>query len=151
MARALKYEFVGLDELSTDLSKVIKAYPDIAFKIITQAGNAFKKDAKNKTQSVTKTHTGNLAKGYRSNVKMNLTGSKTCQAEISGGNGKAHHFHLLENGHKGVAGFGRNRRDIGFVPGRHMVRDTRENWDNSNKLESYAVKALTKGLKEGGF
>lgn len=151
MARTLKYEYVGLAELNGDLAKVIKDYPDIAFKTITQAGNAFRKDARNKTKSVTKTHTGNLSKGYRSKVSMNLTGSKTCKAEVSGGNNKAYHFHLLENGHDGYAGFGKNKYSIGFVPGKHMMKDTREKWDSTNKIEVYAVKVMNLVLKESGF
>lgn len=151
MARTLRYKVTGIDELNADLGKVISKYPNYAYKYMAQAGSGFKRDVKKKTLAVTKSHTGNLAKGYRSTVSMDRTGSKDCRADISGGNGKAYHFHLVENGHRSFCGFGSNLRERGFVPGRYMMRDTISDWEKSDKVQKYAVRFLNKLLKEGNF
>lgn len=142
----MRYKFVGLEELGDDLKKVVEAYPYVVVNYITQAGNAFKNETKKRTLALTKTHTGNLSKGYRSEVK---TVGKNCMAEISGGNGKAFHFHLLENGHEGYSGYGRNRRHIGFVPGRYMLKSVYDEWEKSGKINKYAIRAINKALKKG--
>lgn len=147
----MRYKIEGLDKLNKDMERVMSKYPNYAYKYMNQAKNAFARDVKKRTLAVTKKHTGNLSKGYKGIVSMSLKGKKDCRADLSGGNGKAYHFHLVENGHRGFYGFGSNLKERGFVPGRYMMRDTINDWESSDKVQKYAVSFLNKLMKEGNF
>lgn len=151
MSRTLKFEFTGLEELNEALKKAENSYPEAVKRYMRMAGNAFKKDVIAKTDALTKKGSGKLAAGYKSELVTTYFADKAVEAQISGGNKKAHHFHLVENGHEGWVYRNGKFYYIGFVPGKHMMKKTTDEWDSSQKLIPYAVKAINYALRKGGL
>lgn len=145
------FEFEGLEELAEALEKVQKACPDFALKQINAAGNHFRRDVKKRTDERTKKGKGNLIKGYKKVIVLTSISKKSYEAQVSGGNGKGRHFHLVEHGHEGFVFDRQNKvfKYIGFVEGKHMMKDTIEDWDKNQKLIPYAVKAVEEAIKKG--
>ena len=139
------FEIEGLDELREALQKVMDLCPDFALKQINAAGIAFKRDVISKTEDRTVKRKGHLLDGYKKNVVLTSVFKKSFEAQISGGNKKAHHFHLVENGHEGYV----NGTYIGFVKGKDMMKDTVRDWETENKIIPYAEKAVEEAIKKG--
>lgn len=152
MKEDLVFEIDGLDKLSEDLRKAEHQYPAITRKYVQKAGSAFRKDVSEQTRAVTRTRSGRLAKGYRVSVQLQSGSLHAYEAQVRGGMGKAHHFHLVEHGHEGkVPDRSGQMHNIGRVAGRHMMERTRNNWNTSGKLIPFAQKALDEALKQGGL
>lgn len=149
MSRTLSFEFTGLEELNEALKKAEKSYPEGVKRYIRSAGNTFKKDVIANTEALTKKGSGKLVAGYKSELATTYFADKAIEAQISGGNKKAHHFHLVENGHEGYL-FGKANY-IGFVPGKYMMKKTTDEWDSGQKLIPFAIKAINYALRKGGL
>lgn len=142
------FSILGLDELVEDLEKAVKHYPDKSIETLEKAGKQFKNRVIKITNEATFKHTGNLVKGYKLdpvegfgiNMQINFRGT-------------APHFHLIENGHNQVSQKTKNGKKlenggkvIGFVPGRLIVHQAREEY--RTKLPEEMKKMLEDILKE---
>ena len=125
----------GLEELTEDLEKAIKLYPNKAKETLQSTGQEFRKRAKKITHEAVFEKTGNLVKGYKLEpvkevgVDMHVNFRAT-----------APHFHLIENGHNQVKQYTKTLKNgdeielkgggqvIGFVPGRLIVHQAREEY-----------------------
>lgn len=138
--------FDDLEGLQYQLKEANNLYPSIISPYLNQAGEQFLKDVKKSTKQLTKKHTGNLLGGYKAERTTTLNARKTIAIEISGGNRKACHYHLVENGHKKFIPTGRKGKgevkEKGFVPGREMMKSTIGQWQDGQKLKLYAIAAL---------
>ncbi|MCM1364701.1 MAG: HK97 gp10 family phage protein [Faecalibacterium sp.] len=157
MSSAVYLNFEGFEALAESLEKMDKAAPDIVRKWLSNAGKKFVEDAIIETDRVTTRRTGNLADGYKRKLVINYTAKGwNWECEVNGGNRKARHFHLVENGHKQKAGNvyrqrGRGFRTSkdGFTDGKHMLENTVDNWQKDGTIISYAEKAMKEALKKG--
>lgn len=133
MADGFDFDIEGLEELEQDLIKAIDKAPAQAEETLKQLSKEFKASAKKKANSELK-HIKRNADDEKYAIKKNW-GSKI----VDDGLGmaaliwnKAPHFHLIENGHQLVTGgeLGGEGRVIGFVPGKHIMEKTRNDYKN---------------------
>ena len=125
IADSFKFSFGGLEEFQRDLEKAIKKAPAQAEETLTELAKDFKASARKK------------AKAELKHVKRK-DGDKKWAIDrrwghklVDGGLGaaalvwnSAPHFHLVEDGHQLVRG----GRVIGFVPGKHIMEKTRNDY-----------------------
>lgn len=158
MAETITWTVEGLDELTEKLDKVRRAAPDLLLKQINRAGNDFRRQCIEETEKKVVTRKGNLVKGYKKSVLLERrNGGFDYEAQITGGNRKARHFHLIENGHRQVAGtfykkgYGYAKAKAGYVKGYKMVETVRSRWNGENLLLKYAQAAVNEALKKGAI
>lgn len=116
------FSLEGFDEIAESMTRAIKEYPDLAEDRLNEIARNFKKDVVKETESKVKKHTGKMikgfkldkAKGYNENLSIDFRGT-------------APHFHLIENGHEQVT---KDGKSIGWVEGKHIVRDMREKYQD---------------------
>lgn len=168
MAETITWTVEGLDELAEKLDKVRRAAPDLLLKQINRAGNDFRRQCIEETEKKVVTRKGNLVKGYKKSVLLERrNGSFDYEAQITGGNRKARHFHLIENGHRQTAEvfyktmsgpmrpnqsrkvFYRSRE--GYTKGYKMVDTVRSRWNNYGLIAVYARMAFEEALKKGAI
>lgn len=120
----------GFDELQDDLKKAIDFYPQKAEEALQKNGEEFKKRVKNITLRVTTKHTGNITKGFKVTKVTGFRENMECHFMAEGKGKKNPHFHLVENGHDVYAGGkgGKIASKVGYVPGKHMVRQAAEEY-----------------------
>lgn len=117
----LEFDIKGFEELQSSLAKAVKKYPDLAEERLDETAKNFKKRVIKITKSATDVHTGKLIKGYR------LGKVRGYGAYIEKDfRGTAPQFHLVENGHEQKNSKG---EIIGFVPGRLIVKQARNEWE----------------------
>lgn len=114
----------GQGELANALETAIRIYPDLAEVWLGRAGRDFKKKAIKNTEALVKRHVrkNGIIKGY----KVGKVKGYGVNMEVEF-RGTAKHFHLVENGHEQQD---RKGNTIGFVPGRHMVEKTRNEFES---------------------
>jgi hypothetical protein len=114
------FDLTGFEELQKNLEQAIKKYPDLAEERLEHTAKDFKKRVVEVTRQRTKKHSGKLIKGFKlDKIKgygMNM--SKDFR-------GTAPHFHLIENGHNQTT---KDGKKIGWVPGKHIVKDVRDEY-----------------------
>lgn len=120
----------GLEELQADMKKAIQLYPNKAEEALEKAGKDFKRKVVKETKVAVNRKTGNLLKGY----KVDPVSGYGLNMETNF-RGTAPHFHLIENGHELVRPKTRKGKKlknggqtIGFVPGRLIVRQVRNDY-----------------------
>lgn len=125
-----EFTITGLEELTEDLKKAVKIYPDKAMETLETTGKKFKNRVIKITNEATEKHTGNLAKGYKLDPVNGFGVNMSVDFRAT-----APHFHLIENGHNQVSQKTRNGHPIegggqviGFVPGRLIVHQAREEY-----------------------
>lgn len=112
------FEIHGLAELEYDLRFATNEFPDEMRKGMRKLGNDFKKSCKSRTpdgKDPNKDASKKLIKKF--GVKTKIEGDHTIALVYNSGR----HFHLVENGHNLVRG----KKVVGFVPGKHMMEQTR--------------------------
>lgn len=113
----------GIDELEKDLKEAMEEYPQEMKKGLNRIANDFRKSARARTPD-NKHHKGNPKK------KLKRCYNKWAFAEDDKVGvliyNNAPHFHLVERGHNLVRG----DRVIGFVPGRHMMEKTANEYED---------------------
>lgn len=146
MALDFEFSFNGLEEFQRDLEKAIQKAPAQAEETLIDLAKDFKKSAKKRAKKETK-HT----KREGDNKKWAIE-RKWGHKRVDDGLGmavmvwnSAPHFHLIENGHQLV----RNGRVIGFVPGKHIMEKTQN--DYKDIVPERFEKMVDDILKESGF
>lgn len=130
-------EIKGMEELAQDFENLVKRYPDKAGTLLRRSG----RDIRNKVVENVKHDTDfdesrkkSLARTSSYNVSQVKGFGVKQYVEVSA---KAPHFHLVEHGHEMVTPRSRSRktaggnkkkvtlynggRNVGFVPGKHMM------------------------------
>jgi hypothetical protein len=118
----MDFDLNGLTELSDNLTKAIRKYPDLAEEKLETTSKNFKKRVIQITKQSTNVYTGKLIKGFKldkiQGYGINL--SKNFR-------GTAPHFHLIENGHNQTTADGKK---VGWVPGLQIVKQARDEYES---------------------
>ncbi|MBO5093911.1 MAG: HK97 gp10 family phage protein [Lachnospiraceae bacterium] len=125
MAESFEFSFEGLEEFERDLKKAIEKAPAQAEETLAELAKEFKNAAKKKANAELKPHE------RKENQKKKAIKRKWGHKLVDDNLGatalvwnSARHFHLVENGHNLVRG----GRVIGFVPGKHIMEKTRNDY-----------------------
>ena len=125
MTDSFEFSFKGLEELQCDLERAIKKAPAQAEETLVELAKEFKNSAKEKANAKMKPHK------REKDQKKKAIGKKWGHKLVDDNLGatvlvwnSARHFHLVENGHQLVRG----GRVIGFVPGKHIMEKTRNDY-----------------------
>ena len=112
-----EFNIEGLDELEKDLREAIADYPITMKEGLKDIAKDFRDSCKKRTPN-NKNHKGDAKTKLRRKfgIKMLDDGDATAALVYN----SARHFHLVENGHNLVRG----GKQVGWVPGKHMMRDT---------------------------
>lgn len=110
----------GLEDLESDLKFAMQEYPTEMRKGLRKVANEFKKSCKARTPD------GNTSKKSAEKLrrKFGVKTKKDGDQYIALVYNSAYHFHLVEYGHNLVRG----GKVIGFVPGKHMMEQTRNEY-----------------------
>jgi hypothetical protein len=110
----------GLEDLESDLKFAMQEYPTEMRKGLRKVANEFKKSCKERTPD------GNTSKKPAEKLrrKFGVKTKKDGDQYIALVYNSAYHFHLVEYGHNLV----RDGKVIGFVPGKHMMEQTRNEY-----------------------
>lgn len=158
MEGQISIQFEGFEDVISALRQVEKKAPDLMKRNISLAGTHFVKEVQLETlrhlQYQTKEPTGKLVAGYKKQVRLKDGSLRSYQADISGGNRKAFHFHLLEHGHKRYEQMfprpGRAYKSSqGFTEGYHMMQTVTDKWQQDNRLFRYAERAVDEAIRKG--
>ena len=125
MASDFTFEISGLEELERDLTKAVKQCPEEAKETLKVLGREFRKTAyKNANRALNKhvRKEGDKKGAIKRKWDSKVVGDSVGMAALIWNS--ARHFHLVENGHKLV----RNGTTVGFVPGKHIMEKTREEY-----------------------
>lgn len=136
----------GLDELTTDLQKIISEYPKETAKELNKVGREFRKDYLQKVRSTAKRTSGrpkSLEKAKNVKVRGNKLREKGEAVDIYA---TSPHFHLFERGHEIVTAGGPTGRS---VEGRFCMKETVDEYEK--KMPELAGRVLDEVLKKGGF
>lgn len=159
----IDFSIEGVDELLSDLTRLTKAYPKKAGKMLREEAKGLVKEVVKNVKKSTKPDADNeqsLAKTSQYRISRVKPFGESHSVDISA---KSRHFHLVEHGHeiimptfhgvigkKGMRIPNRNPgRNVGFVEGKHMMADAVKTYERElpNAL-SNMVDAL---LEEEGF
>lgn len=139
MSRAgqFNFEIDGLEELEKDLREAMEEYPVTLKAGLKDLAKDFRKSCKQRTPDG-KDHKGDAKTKLRR--KFGIKTQEDGVASLALVYNSARHFHLVENGHNLVRG----GRTVGFVPGKHMMEQTRHEYENiiPDRLEDLCDAAL---------
>lgn len=146
MATGFGFEVEGLEELERDLTEAVRKCPVQAEKTLLKVAKKFKKSAKQRAETELQPH-------EREGEQQGKAISDKWGHKKAGDNlgmavlvyNSARHFHLVENGHNLV----KNGKTIGFVPGKHIMEKTRNEYKDIVTEEFQ--KMADDILKEGGL
>lgn len=124
----MDFEIEGLEELERDLKEAIKKCPETMRSELKNIAKDFKKSVKSRTPDG-KNHKGNTDTKLRKNFHLKMQDEGVASRAIVYNN--APHAHLVEDGHRLVKGgkLGNGGRVIGFVPGKHMMEKTKDEYE----------------------
>ena len=125
MADSFEFSFEGLEEFQHDLEKAIRKAPAQAEETLIELAKEFKNSAKKKANAEMKTH--KREESQKKKAIRRKWGHKLVDDNLGATVlvwNSARHFHLVENGHQLVRG----GRVIGFVPGKHIMEKTRNDY-----------------------
>lgn len=142
----MEFYIDGLEELQKDLEKAVRKCPVKAEETLKELAKEFKISAKKKAKSELNTHE---REGDQQKKAINRKwGSKVINENVGMTAliwNSARHFHLVEHGHNIVRG----GRIIGFVPGKHIMDKTRN--DYKEKVPEKFKQMVDAILKESGL
>lgn len=117
----MRYEFRGTEELAADFDRAVQEYPYEAEAALNRVGNKFRRSVIEKTPITEKEHKNKLKKSFKKKI---VGYGNDIEWQLQN---KAPHFHLIERGHKLVNHKG---EAIGFIPGKHMVESTAQEFES---------------------
>lgn len=120
---AFEFTIDGLEELEKDLTEAIGEYPVTMKEGLRGIAKDFRKSVKARTPDG-KNHKGDASTKLRKKFGIRMLNDGVASAALV--YNSARHFHLVENGHNLVRG----GRTVGFVPGKHMMEQTRNEYEN---------------------
>ncbi|MCI8483499.1 MAG: hypothetical protein HFH41_04070 [Lachnospiraceae bacterium] len=118
-----EFNMEGMEELERDLREAIEEYPEDMRKGLRTIAKDFKESVKDKTPDG-KNHRGDASTKMRK--KFGIRTRKEGETSIALIYNSSPHFHLVEKGHNVVRG----GRVVGFVPGKHMMEKTRNEFQD---------------------
>lgn len=127
MSSEFRFEFEGLEELERDLNNAIKKCPVKAKEALKLLGRDFRKAAYHRANRELKKHVrkeGDKKGAIKRKWDSKVIGEGLEMTALIWNS--ARHFHLIENGHNLVRG----GRIVGFVPGKHIMEKTRNEYEN---------------------
>ena len=142
---AFGVSFHGLEELTADLERLIKRYPDKAGDLLKENAKDFRKDYIKKIKSAVKHKSGSGKSLVKpKNIKITMGGIGTRQYADIGS--ISPHFHLFERGHNlEIPWIGYT----GFVEGRFVMKESIDEYEK--KLPEIAQTMCDELLKEGNL
>ena len=158
MEGQISLKFDDFKYIIDTLKDIERKAPDLMKRKIDLAGRHFLDDVKYETlkhlKYQTNTATGNLVNGYKKKTHLKDGSFRSYQSDISGGNEKAFHFHLLEHGHRRYEQmFPRPGRvyesSQGFTEGYHMMQTVTDRWAQEYTLLDYAESAIDEAIRKG--
>lgn len=145
MSTGFEFEIDGLEKLEKDLTEAVRKCPVQAERTLLKVARKFKKSAKQRAENELMPH-------VREDGQEKSIGAKWGHKKVGDNLGttvlvynSARHFHLIEDGHNLV----KNGRTIGFVPGKHIMEKTRNEYKDIVPKE--LEKMVDNILKEGGL
>lgn len=132
-----------MSEVETNMGRLIRAFPKQTEKFMREEAKDLRKRMVTFAKTRVRRVTGNYFKGFKAGKAV----YKWSDAEYNVGvYNKAHHAHLIENGHRGMfwghAG--------GWVPGKHIMEDSLRRFEPifakhvEDDLADFIVKELEK-------
>lgn len=136
-------EINGLTELQKSLLEVAqKRLPKETKKVMRKAGSKARTHVARKARAKVKKKTGNYHKKFkRGKVFVNEHGETVVRVINS-----SPHAHLIEDGHRQVT---KDGREIGFVPGRKVMKEGMDDFDNSGQYTEILSDWLDQLLRDG--
>lgn len=132
-----------MSEVESNMNGLLKAFPKQTEKFMQEEAKVLKKQMTQFAKSKVKRVTGNYLKGFKAGKKV----YKWSDAEYNVGvYNKAHHAHLIENGHRGMF-WGHAGR---WIPGKHVMEDSLRRFEPEfaehveKDLADFIVKELEK-------
>lgn len=125
MAEGFEFSIEGLEELERDLRKAVEIAPVQVEETLVKIAKEFKASAKKKAESDLKhvdRDSGSEKYAIGRKWGHKLVGDRLGAAALVWNS--APHFHLVEDGHQLVRG----GRVIGFVPGKHIMEKTQNEY-----------------------
>lgn len=125
MKTEFSFEMDGLEELEKDLKTAVKKCPEEAKETLKKLGKDFRKSATKRANLVLKP--SNRTEEEKKKAIRRKWDDKVLDEDIGMTSliwNEARHFHLVEDGHNLV----KNGKVIGFVPGKHIMKKTREEY-----------------------
>ena len=136
-------EINGLTELQKSLLEVAqKRLPKETKKVMRKAGSKARTHVARKARAKVKKKTGNYHKMFkRGKVFVNEHGETVVRVINS-----SPHAHLIEDGHRQVT---KDGREVGFVPGRKVLKEGMDDFDNSGQYTEILSDWLDQLLRDG--
>ncbi|MFJ8261411.1 HK97 gp10 family phage protein [Rummeliibacillus sp. NPDC094406] len=141
----MSMEIEGLTEFQNDLLDVAKKkLPKESYKVMRKIGSKARTKVARKARTMVKKKTGNYQKGFKRGKAFKDSEGKYVVRVIN----SQPHAHLIEYGHQQVTKDGRN---VGFVPGKNILRNGMAEFDNSGVFEKELLNWLDDLLESGGL
>lgn len=122
-------EFKGLTEFQKDLLEVAqRELPKETNKIMRKIGSKARTQVARKSRTLVKKVTGNYQKSWKRGKVFRGEDGETVVRVIN----SSPHAHLIEDGHRQVTESG---DEIGFVPGKKILKKGMDNFENSGEFE----------------
>jgi len=125
------------------LSLAQEEMPKETKKVLRKVGNRGVTWARRETKAKLNEKTGNYYKGLKRGKVFKDDEGKLVVRILN----TAPHGHLIENGHRLV----RNGREIGFVPGKHIIENAAKNLEKSGDFETLLSRGLDDMIRKKGL
>ncbi len=117
------FQIEGLEELERDLREAIGEYPATMKEGLRDIAKDFRKSARKRTPNG-RNHKGDASTKLRRKYGIRMIEEGLGSAALV--YNSARHYHLVEDGHNLVRG----GHVVGFVPGKHMMEQTRKEYED---------------------
>ncbi|MEK5171815.1 HK97 gp10 family phage protein [Heyndrickxia sp. FSL W8-0496] len=141
----MDFKMEGLTDFQKDLLEVAqKKLPKESYKIMRKIGSKARTDVSRLAKSAVKKDTGAYHKRFKRGKVFRDRENQIVVRIIN----SSPHAHLIENGHRQVT---KDGKEVGFVPGKHVMEKGMKKFDNSGKFEDMLIDWLDDMLDSGGL
>lgn len=154
MSESVSFSIEGMDELADALKTAIRYYPDVAAEALKKSAQKFSNQAKKQMLEDIPTSTGQVVKGFRTSPVHGY--GMYMDVDFLAENKSNPHFHLVENGHRVVIPYTKNKkprkdggRVVGWTPGYHSLDSVRARYEG--QIPEDLEKTLTTVLGKAGL